>query len=129
MVLQGENEQEVQNSLKNKIKSLSLSRKHEVNLALEKGLHRILAQNINLNNHKKTKKCNILFLDSDVLSMIIGNYENLLYFQMLALMSDSFILSGLTPEQKAEIVRIVKTFPEHPTCLAVGAGINDILMM
>ena len=63
MVLSGESESEVQNMLKYHIKSLSQTRKHEVNLALEKGVHRMI-QNISKNSEKR-KKNNILVLDSE----------------------------------------------------------------
>jgi len=48
---------------------------------------------------------------------------------MLILLCDSFIISGLNPTQKSNIVKLVKNLPEHPVTLAIGAGIGDIQMM
>lgn len=129
MVVSGATDQEVSHSLKYYIKSLSQSKKNEVNLQLEKGVARMIANNLNILSQKKAKKNNILVIDKDNFKFISGNYENLLYFEMLILLCDAFIISNLVPSQKAEIIRIVKAFPESPVTMAVGSGINDIMMM
>ena len=129
MVVSGSTDQEIQHSLKYYIKSLSQSKKNEVNLALEKGVARMIANSLNVLSQKKAKKNNILVIDSINFQFISGNYENLLYFEMLILLCDAFIVSNLQPAQKAEIVRIVKSFPESPVTMAVGSGIIDIMMM
>lgn len=108
MVVSGSTDQEIQNSLKYYIKSLSQSKKNEVNLALEKGVARMIANNLNILSQKKAKKNNILVMDSVNFQFISGNYENLLYFEMLILLCDAFIVSNLQPAQKAEIVKIGK---------------------
>jgi len=38
-------------------------------------------------------------------------------------------VSNLLPTQKAEIVKIVKGFPESPVTLSIGSGIIDVMMM
>lgn len=129
MVVSGTTDHEIQNSLKYYIKSLSQSKKNEVNLALEKGVARMIANSLNILSQKKVKKNNILLLDSVNFQFISGNYENLLYFEMLILLCDAFIISNLLPAQKAEIIKIVKGFPESPVTMAVGSGIIDIMMM
>ena len=89
----------------------------------------MIANNLNILSQKKAKKNNILLLDSIHFQFISGNYENLLYFEMLILLCDAFIVSNLLPAQKAEIIKIVKGFPESPVTMAVGSGIIDIMMM
>lgn len=110
MVVSGSTDQEIQNSLKYYIKSLSQSKKNEVNLALEKGVARMIVNNLNILSQKKAKKNNILVMDSVNFQFISGNYENLLYFEMLILLCDAFIVSNLSPAQKAEIIRIGKFY-------------------
>jgi len=99
MVVSGSTDQEIQNSLKYYIKSLSQSKKNEVNLALEKGVARMIASSLNILSQKKAKKNNILVMDSINFRFISGNYENLLYFEMLILLCDAFIVSNLQPQQ------------------------------
>lgn len=108
MVVSGNTDQEIQNSLKYYIKSLSQSKKNAVNLQLEKGVARMIANNLNILNQKKAKKNNILVMDSENFQFISGNYENLLYFEMLIMLCDAFIVSNLVPSQKAEIIKIGK---------------------
>jgi len=86
MVVSGTTDQEISHSLKYYIKSLSQSKKNEVNLALEKGVARMIANNLNILSQKKAKKNNILVIDSSNFQFISGNYENFLYFEMLILL-------------------------------------------
>jgi hypothetical protein len=69
----------------------------------------MIVNSLNILSQKKAKKNNILVMDSVNFQFISANYENLLYFEMLILLCDAFIVSNLQPQQKAEIIKIGNT--------------------
>lgn len=50
-------------------------------------------------------------------------------FMELALTSEVLIGCRLSPDQKADIVKLIKEYQPKKTTLAIGDGINDMAMM
>jgi magnesium-transporting ATPase (P-type) len=83
----------------------------------------------NINNNVKNKPFSIL-IDSSALSGILASEkEDINRFLSIAINAKAVICCRVTPLQKAEVVRIVKTYNKKAVTLSIGDGGNDVSMI
>ncbi|OMJ77612.1 hypothetical protein SteCoe_22785 [Stentor coeruleus] len=79
----------------------------------------------------KLKTLNIgLIIDGESLPFIINNPELQNYFIMLLAVSQAVVVGRVSPQQKAQFVKLVKNaYNFKPCTLAIGDGANDVSMI
>lgn len=71
-----------------------------------------------------------LLVSGSCLAIIFQKKKNLKYFSVLSAFCASVIMCRITPFQKAQVVKLVKShFSYKPVTLSIGDGSNDIYML
>lgn len=81
--------------------------------------------------HVDLENINIgLVVNGESLQLILSDIQCIKWFTILACISKSVICCRASPLQKAEVVRLIKSYVSfHPLTLAVGDGANDVSMI
>ncbi|XP_039282719.1 probable phospholipid-transporting ATPase IF isoform X2 [Nilaparvata lugens] len=75
------------------------------------------------------RKCYALLVDGFTFTIINGEDHSRKLFVEVAMSCKSVVCCRLSPKQKAQIVKLIKSSPCHPTTLAIGDGANDVSMI
>lgn len=71
-----------------------------------------------------------LVIDGDSLNFILASTEAMKLFSILSFLCNAVICCRVSPQQKAEVVKLVKNhFDFKPVTLAIGDGANDVSMI
>ena len=68
-------------------------------------------------------------IEAIALNSILNNKSLRYLFLTLAAGAEAVVCSRVSPAQKAEVVRLIKTVDSSITTLAIGDGANDVSMI
>ena len=84
---------------------------------------------LKLNDFRKRAKKTILIIDGRTLDTIFESDELIFQFYDVAMLAPCLCVCRCSPTQKADIVRLLKTFSNGKRIAAVGDGGNDVGMI
>ena len=97
------------------------------NYELENNLSQIYNKEYKNKNNKNQKYC--LIVTGETLSKITENKNTTTLFAHLFNLSDTIISCRVSPNQKAQLVKIIKLLNPNKSTLAIGDGANDVGMI
>ncbi len=70
-----------------------------------------------------------MLVEAGALAIVLSDLEYRKYFLKIAKSCEAVICCRVSPSQKADVVRLIKTDDEDAITLAIGDGANDVSMI